>query len=77
MRNYLNCDHITSYQYFINSINKNLATLAVRCSSYEDYLNGACFSCQPDHTKVPGCVHMGFHSINAFAYVAENEMKEF
>lgn len=49
------CDHIASYQYFIQSANRNSNQLAIKCSSYTDYLNGKCARCRRE-----GCRRVGY-----------------
>jgi len=49
------CDHIAAYQYFIQSANKNSNQLAIKCSSYSDYLNGKCARCRRE-----GCRRVGY-----------------
>ena len=63
------CDHIAAYQYFIQvcfsllrtilkfiqSANRNSNQLAIKCSSYSDYLNGKCARCRRE-----GCRRVGY-----------------
>jgi len=49
------CDHIAAYQYFIQSANRNSDQLAIKCSSYGDYLNGKCARCRRE-----GCRRVGY-----------------
>ncbi|XP_076221091.1 pancreatic triacylglycerol lipase isoform X2 [Nomia melanderi] len=41
----LNCNHIRSYEYFIESINTACPFLAVPCSSWDKFKEGRCFDC--------------------------------
>lgn len=41
----LGCNHIRSYEYFIESINSQCPFLAVPCSSWDRFQEGGCFNC--------------------------------
>ena len=45
IKRFLGCNHIRSYEYFIDSINTNCPFLAVPCSSWDKFLEGSCFDC--------------------------------
>uniref|UniRef100_A0A0A9XYG4 Pancreatic lipase-related protein 2 n=2 Tax=Lygus hesperus TaxID=30085 RepID=A0A0A9XYG4_LYGHE len=64
MRRFLGCDHVRSYEYFIESIYDRCAFLAVECDNYENFLAGKCFGCKselnPDGKQ---CSKLGFHSV--------------
>ncbi|XP_033327450.2 pancreatic triacylglycerol lipase isoform X1 [Megalopta genalis] len=45
IKRFLGCNHIRSYEYFIESINTACPFLAVPCSSWERFQEGGCFDC--------------------------------
>lgn len=45
IKRFLGCNHIRSYEYFIESVNTNCPFVAVPCSSWDKFLEGACFDC--------------------------------
>ncbi|XP_012258087.2 pancreatic triacylglycerol lipase-like [Athalia rosae] len=45
IRRFLGCNHIRSYEYFMESINTVCPFLAVPCSSWERFKAGHCFDC--------------------------------
>lgn len=45
IKRFLGCNHIRSYEYFIESINTACPFLAVPCSSWEKFQEGGCFDC--------------------------------
>nr|XP_012137157.1 PREDICTED: pancreatic triacylglycerol lipase-like isoform X2 [Megachile rotundata] len=45
IKRFLGCNHIRSYEYFIESINTNCPFLAVPCSSWDKFEEGSCFDC--------------------------------
>lgn len=64
----IGCNHIRSYQYFIETVNSPEKFLAAECQSWEHYQNGSCFQCDynPKNINATKCVRLGFHSINSF-----------
>ncbi|KAK6639823.1 hypothetical protein RUM43_008098 [Polyplax serrata] len=64
----IGCNHVRSYQYFIETINSPEKFLAVECKSWEHYLNGTCFKCDynPTHKNGTQCAKLGFHSMASF-----------
>lgn len=45
IKRFLGCNHIRSYEYFIESINTQCPFLAVPCSSWDKFQEGGCFDC--------------------------------
>ncbi|KAG5335487.1 LIPR2 protein, partial [Acromyrmex charruanus] len=45
IKRFLGCNHIRSYEYFIESINTPCSFLAVPCSSWDKFQEGSCFDC--------------------------------
>ena len=45
IRRFVSCNHIRSYEYFIESINANCPFLTVPCVSWDKFLEGGCFDC--------------------------------
>lgn len=45
IKRFLGCNHIRSYEYFIESINTHCPFLAVPCSSWDKFQEGVCFDC--------------------------------
>ncbi|XP_076236592.1 pancreatic lipase-related protein 2 [Calliopsis andreniformis] len=45
IKRFLGCNHIRSYEYFIESINTECPFLAVPCSSWDKFQEGNCFDC--------------------------------
>ncbi|XP_046476732.1 inactive pancreatic lipase-related protein 1 isoform X1 [Neodiprion pinetum] len=55
LRRFLGCNHIRSYEYFIESINTACPFLAVPCSSWTRFQEGGCFDCVNQY-----CPRFGF-----------------
>ncbi|XP_043279653.1 pancreatic triacylglycerol lipase-like [Venturia canescens] len=55
IKRFLGCNHIRSYDYFIESINTVCPFLAVPCSSWTRFLAGDCFDCLNQY-----CPRFGF-----------------
>ncbi|BET00389.1 Triacylglycerol lipase [Nesidiocoris tenuis] len=53
------CNHIRAIKLFIESINGHCPYLGYRCSSYNAFTQGKCFSCGVNGTN---CAVMGFHA---------------
>lgn len=45
IKRFLGCNHIRSYEYFIESINSPCPFLAVPCNSWDKFQEGSCFDC--------------------------------
>ncbi|XP_034185595.1 pancreatic lipase-related protein 2 [Osmia lignaria lignaria] len=45
IKRFLGCNHIRSYEYFIESVNTDCPFLAVPCSSWDKFQEGVCFDC--------------------------------
>lgn len=45
IKRFLGCNHIRSYEYFVESINSQCPFIAVPCSSWEKFQEGECFDC--------------------------------
>ncbi|KAM4727385.1 lipase member H [Anableps anableps] len=58
---YFKCDHQRSVFLFLNTINETCPSPAFPCSSYEDFLEGRCMSC--DHFGDAGCPIFGYDVI--------------
>lgn len=48
MRRFLACDHVRAHEYFNESVNTVCNFVAIECDSYDEFLNGDCFSCLSD-----------------------------
>ncbi|KAK0085747.1 hypothetical protein PV325_004484 [Microctonus aethiopoides] len=55
IKRFLGCNHIRSYDYFIESINTACPFLAVPCSSWTQFQEGKCFDCTNQY-----CPRFGF-----------------
>ena len=55
IKRFLGCNHIRSYEYFIESINTACPFLAVPCESWDRFLEGNCFDCVNQY-----CPRFGF-----------------
>ncbi|XP_011306825.1 pancreatic triacylglycerol lipase [Fopius arisanus] len=55
IKRFLSCNHIRSYDYFIESINTACPFLAVPCSSWRNFQDGNCFDCVNQY-----CPRFGF-----------------
>ncbi|RZC34310.1 inactive pancreatic lipase-related protein 1, partial [Asbolus verrucosus] len=73
IRKYLGCNHVRSYEFFIESINpKNKCSfLTVPCSSYEDFQKGKCFDCGQNNQK---CIHFGYHGYKDYKWLVEHRI---
>ncbi|KAK9500473.1 hypothetical protein O3M35_001738 [Rhynocoris fuscipes] len=66
LRNFLGCDHVRSYHYYIESIADRCEFMAVECDTYENFKAGKCFGCKSEiNPKGRICAKMGFRSIRA------------
>lgn len=59
IRKFLGCNHIRSYEFFMESINPKCSFLSMSCDSYEAFLEGKCFNCGKFGEN---CIRFGFHS---------------
>ncbi|XP_032683043.1 pancreatic lipase-related protein 2-like isoform X2 [Odontomachus brunneus] len=46
IKRFLSCNHIRSYEYFIESINSPCPFIAVPCNSWQKFQEGSCFDCK-------------------------------
>ncbi|CAH0382132.1 unnamed protein product [Bemisia tabaci] len=69
LRRFLNCDHVRSYEYFIETVNTDpqCSFLAVECESWENYLAGNCFGCDQRDRM---CATFGFNSVHSIQKIA-------
>lgn len=63
IQKYISCDHIRSYEFFINSINPSNFFMAIECDSYERFLAGECARCNKNENA---CFQFGFHSLISY-----------
>ncbi|KAL6257487.1 hypothetical protein P5V15_011057 [Pogonomyrmex californicus] len=49
IKRFLGCNHIRSYEYFIESINTRCPFLTVPCSSWDKFQEGGCFDCEKQY----------------------------
>lgn len=63
VQRYLGCDHVRSYELFIESIKKPSTPFAITCDSYADYLWGNCFTCGEDGHY---CIKFGYASRESY-----------
>ncbi|KAL3268284.1 hypothetical protein HHI36_007405 [Cryptolaemus montrouzieri] len=59
IRKYLGCNHIRSYEFFIETINPKCSWYTVSCTSFDDFVAGNCFDCGKYGEK---CLKFGYHS---------------
>ncbi|XP_014274569.1 pancreatic lipase-related protein 2 [Halyomorpha halys] len=64
IRRFLGCDHVRSYEYFIESIPDRCEFLAIECDSWENFTAGNCFWCR-NEMRPDGrlCSKLGLNSI--------------
>ncbi|XP_051161707.1 inactive pancreatic lipase-related protein 1-like [Leptopilina boulardi] len=55
IKRFLGCNHIRSYEYFMESINTACPFIAVPCESWDKFLEGSCFDCVNQY-----CPRFGF-----------------
>ncbi|CAG9785000.1 unnamed protein product [Diatraea saccharalis] len=58
----LGCNHVRSYEFFIESITPTCPFTAMQCESYEAFLAGNCTTCDLKHF----CIPMGYHSYSMY-----------
>ncbi|XP_050430682.1 pancreatic triacylglycerol lipase [Adelges cooleyi] len=64
MRRFLACNHVRAHEFFNESINSVCNFIAIECDSYEDFLNGECFSCLSEsNPEGRVCAEMGMRSL--------------
>ncbi|PSN47913.1 Pancreatic triacylglycerol lipase [Blattella germanica] len=61
-RKMLSCNHIRSYEYFIESINPGPCYfMGTECNSWEEFQNGTCFNCS-EESNCPFQNRLGLHA---------------
>ncbi|XP_005387909.1 PREDICTED: inactive pancreatic lipase-related protein 1 [Chinchilla lanigera] len=70
-RDFVACNHLRSYKYYLDSILNPKGFTAYPCTSYRDFESNKCFPC-PDH----GCPQMG-HYADKFAGRTSEEQQKF
>lgn len=64
VQTYLGCDHVRSYELFIESVkDSGRPPFAITCDSYEKYLAGDCFTCGVDDHY---CIKFGYSSHESY-----------
>ncbi|BET00014.1 Hypothetical protein NTJ_12830 [Nesidiocoris tenuis] len=64
LRRFVGCNHVRSYEYFIESIYNRCAFLAVECDSFDDFVAGKCFGCKSDlNPNGRICAKLGYYSV--------------
>ncbi|XP_044754257.1 pancreatic lipase-related protein 2 isoform X1 [Coccinella septempunctata] len=58
VRKYIGCNHIKSYEFFIESINPKCSWYTMSCSSFEEFQDGKCFECGE---LKKNCLKFGYH----------------
>ncbi|KAL9882889.1 pancreatic triacylglycerol lipase isoform 2-T3 [Glossina fuscipes fuscipes] len=64
MQKFVGCNHVRSYQYFIESIRSNCPFMGVSCDSYQSFKAGKC-SCCNENAHL--CMRMGYHSYEDYS----------
>ncbi|XP_068081531.1 pancreatic triacylglycerol lipase isoform X2 [Anabrus simplex] len=70
LQKFLSCNHIRSYQYYIESINTKCPYMGISCDSWEQFQNGSCFRCATEispQSKLRGemlCTKFGYGSLD-------------
>ncbi|CAH1736994.1 pancreatic triacylglycerol lipase [Aphis gossypii] len=54
------CNHVRAIKLFIESINSKCPYIAHKCNSYQNFLQGKCFSCKDNDA---GCAIMGLNTV--------------
>ena len=76
MKRFLECNHIRSYDYFIESINTQCPFIAVPCASWALFQEGGCFDCVNQY-----CPRLGFNAepgnYHASVYLMTGRKKPF
>ncbi|XP_015586710.1 pancreatic lipase-related protein 2 [Cephus cinctus] len=76
IKRFLGCNHVRSYEYFIESINTACPFLAVPCSSWDRFQQGHCFDCKNQYCPRFGFdAHPGNH--HASTYLMTGSQKPF
>uniref|UniRef100_A0A1B0FEN7 Lipase domain-containing protein n=1 Tax=Glossina morsitans morsitans TaxID=37546 RepID=A0A1B0FEN7_GLOMM len=65
MQKFVGCNHVRSYQYFIESIRSNCPFMGVTCNSYQSFKAGRC-SCFNENAHL--CMRMGYHSYEDYRH---------
>ncbi|XP_063705168.1 pancreatic lipase-related protein 2 [Culicoides brevitarsis] len=63
VQKYLGCDHVRSYELFIESIKNPSTPYAITCESHTEYLLGNCFTCGVDDHY---CIKFGYGSRESY-----------
>lgn len=89
MRKFLGCNHVRSYEYFIESVASSCPFLAISCSSFKvgshkqvsrSKLNVCTLQdfkagrCFQCDTRDNQCVQFGFHSIHSYNKLVQRQM---
>ncbi|XP_030766967.1 pancreatic triacylglycerol lipase-like [Sitophilus oryzae] len=62
------CSHKMAYKYFIESLEAEACSfLGIRCSSYQDFINGKCTSCDKDRCRTFGMATFNSTENNTYA----------
>ncbi|XP_014479346.1 PREDICTED: pancreatic triacylglycerol lipase-like [Dinoponera quadriceps] len=76
IKKFLSCNHVRSYEYFIESINSPCPFLAMPCSSWEKFQEGGCFDCKHQY-----CPRLGLDAqpgnYDASVYLMTGESKPY
>lgn len=68
MQQFLGCNHIRSYQYFIESIVTKCPYMGITCDSYEAFKEGKCAHCGQNGQY---CMRLGYHSVEDYRKLRE------
>lgn len=63
IQKFISCDHMRSYEFFINSIKYDKNFIAIKCDSYDKFTAGECARC--DDNENP-CFEFGFNSYTSY-----------
>uniref|UniRef100_A0A1A9X5G7 Lipase domain-containing protein n=1 Tax=Glossina brevipalpis TaxID=37001 RepID=A0A1A9X5G7_9MUSC len=64
MQEFVGCNHVRSYQFFIESIKNNCPFMGITCESYEGFKAGKCSRCNENGHL---CMRMGYHSYEDYS----------
>ncbi|XP_031350138.1 inactive pancreatic lipase-related protein 1-like isoform X2 [Photinus pyralis] len=70
IRKFLGCNHIRSYNYFIESINSKCPFTSIACNSYEDLKSGTCFECGKNGQH---CLKFGYHGRELYDHLIKTK----
>lgn len=74
MQQFLGCNHVRSYQFFIESIKSKCPFMGITCDSYESFQEGKCAKCDEEGQE---CVRMGYHSLEDFRLLLGNNKADY